>query len=692
MIVRKVGLGLLLAAACAAAPPAQSRPSGGDAPPGSMRQPGSLRVGLATDLPSVTVPCCPQSLVARFGGREIEVGEGLRIEPSMREAVAPVYRLQVAALRDELQAEELARRVGSMLAATADVVFQADDGLYRVRVGRFSTREEAEAAQKRLQQRNVEGSWIASEQTPLDSSALRLTWGDRAWIAPGRSIELFTRSGGGIPLLDKRYRGDIIVFLNGRGTLNLINRVSVDDYLRGVVPREMGPEVYNNLDALKAQAIAARTYTLRNLGEFSGEGYDICATPRCQVYGGMAAEHDLSDRAVRETSGQVLLFNGGLADALYSATCGGHTEDVEVVFPLKLHPYLRGVPCLEAGAKPVGRPAGAARPFASEVLAGVLRRGTPTRSPGEFAARAKALATMAGAGGTTAELASFERRAVRGFLASLIAGGNGDGAAIRWSDFGLAGPDLSGRLPLSEADPTLLRLAVFLGVVERHEQGFLALSEGRLLLRGEVEDRAWASPPQLPTYRKEAGRLARRPVELVPGDRVTVFSAGDRLLALVQEEAARRDTLAASRNLAGRGRAWSFFRADRELAELIGQRYPELGFSGLEIRARGVSGRVAELRILGSRGDSIDVTGLPIRWTLDLPDTLFTAQRLTSPSGVAGWQFSGRGWGHGVGMCQVGAFGMALRGNSYRDILDHYYTGLEIVTLGTEERTRLAAR
>ena len=71
------------------------------------------------------------------------------------------------------------------------------------------------------------------------------------------------------------------------------------------------------------------------LGEFSSEGYDICSTPRCQVYGGMIAEHPFSDRAIEETAGQVVLFGDVPAETFYGSTCGGHTENVEVVFPLK---------------------------------------------------------------------------------------------------------------------------------------------------------------------------------------------------------------------------------------------------------------------------------------------------------------------------------------------------------------------
>src|SRR3977135_2717942 len=74
----------------------------------------------------------------------------------------------------------------------------------------------------------------------------------------------------------------------------------------------------------------------------------------------VAAERALSDRAVAETAGQVLLYQGELVDALYSSTCGGHTEDGKVMFPLKDEPYLKGVPCSGAGTAdlPGGLPPG----------------------------------------------------------------------------------------------------------------------------------------------------------------------------------------------------------------------------------------------------------------------------------------------------------------------------------------------
>jgi SpoIID/LytB domain protein len=87
---------------------------------------------------------------------------------------------------------------------------------------------------------------------------------------------------------------------------------------------------------------------------------------------------------------------------------------------------------------------------------------------------------------------------------------------------------------------------------------------------------------------------------------------------------------------------------------------------------------VGKLRLRGTDGTTQEVVGLAVRWTLDLPETLFTAQRLQPEEGPAGWLFRGKGWGHGVGMCQLGAFGMAQRRHDYRAILEHYYPGTEI--------------
>jgi stage II sporulation protein D len=92
-----------------------------------------------------------------------------------------------------------------------------------------------------------------------------------------------------------------------------------------------------------------------------------------------------------------------------------------------------------------------------------------------------------------------------------------------------------------------------------------------------------------------------------------------------------------------------------------------------------VSGRVVEIKISGSKG-TFYIRGFRIRTALGIRENLFTLDRTFGTDGqVESFIFSGKGWGHGVGLCQVGAYGMALRGKSYEDILHHYYSGVEIV-------------
>jgi SpoIID/LytB domain protein len=109
----------------------------------------------------------------------------------------------------------------------------------------------------------------------------------------------------------------------------------------------MGSRIFDEVEALKAQAIAARTYAVRNLGQFRTEGYDICPGPACQAYRGFSGEEPLSDQAVRESVGLIMSYEGKPIDALYTATCGGETSDVGTMFPGRSDPYLKRARCVE---------------------------------------------------------------------------------------------------------------------------------------------------------------------------------------------------------------------------------------------------------------------------------------------------------------------------------------------------------
>jgi stage II sporulation protein D len=138
------------------------------------------------------------------------------------------------------------------------------------------------------------------------------------------------------------YRGQAEVMRNSAGTLAGINEVPMEEYLYGVVPRELGPSVYPEIEAQKAQAVAARTYAHSSLGKHWNNGYDVLATVQDQVYGGAAAEHSISTSAINATTGIVATHNGAMISALFYATSGGKTSNGGDVFSTTA-PYLTTV-------------------------------------------------------------------------------------------------------------------------------------------------------------------------------------------------------------------------------------------------------------------------------------------------------------------------------------------------------------
>lgn len=145
------------------------------------------------------------------------------------------------------------------------------------------------------------------------------------------------------------YRGTFRIYAaplgagGGETGLVLVNEVPLEDYLRGVLPEEIGNPPQTDFEAVKAQAVAARTYTMSYLGRRADLGFDLWATVEDQVYGGTARENAQSNRAVQETRGEILLSEGVPIRALYSSACGGRTSNVEDVWPWPWTPYLRSV-------------------------------------------------------------------------------------------------------------------------------------------------------------------------------------------------------------------------------------------------------------------------------------------------------------------------------------------------------------
>ena len=149
--------------------------------------------------------------------------------------------------------------------------------------------------------------------------------------------------------LDRAYRGQIAVSVTGQ-KLDAVNVLGLEQYLQGVVAQEM-PSAWPD-EALKAQAVAARSYALAH--RLSGKAFDLYADVRSQVYGGIAGEHVRTTAAVQATKGQVLLWEGKPIDALFHSTSGGTTLDAAEVFGKPI-PYLVGVEDPHSDLSPVHR-------------------------------------------------------------------------------------------------------------------------------------------------------------------------------------------------------------------------------------------------------------------------------------------------------------------------------------------------
>lgn len=150
------------------------------------------------------------------------------------------------------------------------------------------------------------------------------------------------------------YRGEFIL-TNYSGSVNLVNKLPLEMYLRGVVPSEMSSRWPT--EALKAQAIAARSYAVANLNKHASQGFDLDDTPKDQAYGGASAERESSNKAVSETEDIVLVYNKQVIPAYYCASAGGQTTNSGVPWSHNL-PFLKSVPSYDEGIKKNGHGVG----------------------------------------------------------------------------------------------------------------------------------------------------------------------------------------------------------------------------------------------------------------------------------------------------------------------------------------------
>ena len=217
------------------------------------------------------------------------------------------------------------------------------DGAYHVRVGAYTTKEEAEAARDELGLREAEivgtsGYAVSVVVTKTGEPIFQFDGGSAyaLGVQPGldSSVKAVTWFKG------YRYYGGFQYVRDHGGNLEVLNVVSLDDYVRGVLPYEMSNDW--PLEALKAQAVCARTYAVTNTS--GHRDFDVCATTHCQMYQGLNLSNEHTDQAVDETAGEFVRYHGAPAITYYSASDGGATEDVRNIWNANANlPHLKGV-------------------------------------------------------------------------------------------------------------------------------------------------------------------------------------------------------------------------------------------------------------------------------------------------------------------------------------------------------------
>jgi stage II sporulation protein D len=740
-----------------------------------------MRIALSTDTRAATISTTAQLLSISESSSTSQPLEAtrVRVESRMLTAARPVdhnYEIELARALNHEDADRLVESVRQTTGNEAQAITESPDK-YRVVVVKKSDTD-FEAATNKLEEagfdiistRESDGTLPmpattiaatnpvpAAANKPTSTSSLNAPAPAKLKLtarpsAPSRELVAFSR--GTAPMLhtsaplifassdeknapvrfnDKPYRGRIEVFANSRGAVTVVNVIGLEDYVRGVVPNELS---YPALEALKAQAIAARTYAVKNRGQFAIEGYDLLPTTRSQVYRGLTSETTLTSRAVDETRGIVATYNGEPINALYTSTCGGRTEDAANIFRDSV-PYLKGRECAVEGNGAFApftikssreifdikdeKDLGFARDVALLAVSGFSLPEdkissswlSSHASESEVREWLNVVARLAHNGSFKAPDDPDKPPAFSTALVTAIYGENRADTLLNSADADYLLSFRDGEQvgqPYRADVAMLLRdgaLSLFADATMRPKE---TMTRGRVLhaIARMIEARNLLAL-QKGTTRPAAGGVMMlrsnkgKDMPIVVSRQAFLFREfGDSLfqvksLALVGSEPVafhvsprgEVDYLevrpAANGAAADRFSSLSNWTAELSLGAVqarLGRSVRGIGvITDLRVAARGSSRRVIDLEVVGTQGIG-HIRGGRIRSALGLKEQLFVIDRVYNESNrVAGFVFTGRGWGHGVGMCQFGAYGLAKQGLTVEQILKTYYTGIELTKM-----------
>lgn len=645
-----------------------------------------------------------------------------------KEKLTEKFIIQVAQRKERGDAESLAQDLETNIENKVYVTENAENevsGSFQVKVGDFLTRGDALSFIKKLNQIGIKDTWILREEiTEEESKPLWILVNDELkslsddmvlYFIPNHPQSFLSFNG-------RDYRG-IFVLRTTRKGIVLINILNLEDYLKGVVPSELSPYTYGELEAHKAQAVAARTYAIRNLGVKKDLGFDLGSSPKSQFYRGMNAEHPLSTKAVELTHGEVALYKGKVINALYTSTCGGMTENVENIFEGPVLPYLRSTECVYENQNewllkgrntmppihirgrnisreiaflislkvipPEINPAYYGQEASDKEAEGWIRsvldllgkkndKFSPEASPLNFITLAHLIM----------DAFDWHKREE-----NLLFESEKDYIIKDFKEFkGEASKHLAyliqaGIFPSSEDIGNLERrlsrgeLAFYLGKVIQgyqdisHQGIFRSLSKDIIELEEEKEKKKFVLSPDLFLLKNNGGDYSFAPhVYLLKGEEVRVVQRDGEVQLLEVIYPSHTNIMDRSSPF----NRWEIKISQKALEKRINQYYPIGKLVDIVPQKRGDSKRVVEILIIGVQMQTV-VKGLRIRRVLGLKETLFVIDREYDEEGrITHFTFYGRGLGHGVGLCQVGAFGLAQAGADYKKILKKYYHGIKI--------------
>jgi len=733
----------------------------------------TIRVALTTDARSAVISTTGHLMNASDGGTRMLSLDTSRVRVNPR-LLSPLpaasddaqFRVMVAGAASHEEAEDSGKQIEKLSGEDTQEAFDTETKTWSVVVGPKRSREEAEELRARLESEGldatIEGPRINPDSPPAKQDlsqtktsivvpAVKLTsrtnLPSREVVTSGTAGQMFSSSAPVVFASDdekdapvryneRPYRGRIEVFTNLHGSLTVVNELGLEDYVRGVVANELSPGGYPAIEALKAQAVAARTYALKNRGQFMSQGFDILPTTRSQVYRGLTSENPLSTRAVDETRGVIATYAGEPINALYTSTCGGRTEDSENIFNEAI-PYLRGRECAAEGNAAFDRfvirttrqlaelreddhvtlvrdisllvtqnvgmlseritdtwlAADASVAETRNWIANVARiakQTPPTTTDDVNRPPAFATALSLAAFGESSPATLLNNADADYLLAVRDAGevppqNRADLALLLRDGVLSVYPDatLRPRLPLSRARVlhAVARILEGRNLLQLQKANARPTSEGQLVLRtAKGKDQPIRVNPDAFLFRQLGERpYAVSSVTLVGGEPVTYHLAPNGQIDFLEVKPAANGAAA---DRFSPFSSWTTGLSAGQVQARLARSARGIGtITDLRVVSRGSSHRVTDLEVVGTNGTA-HVRGGRIRSALGLREQLFVIDREYDDSGrVVEFTFNGRGWGHGVGMCQVGAYGLAKQGWTFDQILKAYYTGIELTRL-----------